>query len=194
MKRNWNLYALMLGLLVVSVCGCSEDRPEGFPELYPTTVTITQDGEKLADATVTLFPEDTSLSRWTVGGVTDSNGKVTLNTYSQYEGAPAGSFKVIVTKTETEGDPIPETPGPNSSSEERAAYDRAIKTGSFQVFQVVAAEYRAAGTTPLTVEITSGGPNDFPLDIGAAIKEEDIQASATSGGVSDEEYVPMGGE
>lgn len=190
MKRTANLSALVLGLLVMVACGCGEQRPAGLPELYPTTITITQGGANLAGATVTLFPEDTALSRWPVGGLTDENGKASLVTYGKYQGAPAGKFKVMVNKTVSEGDPIPEAPAQHASPEERAAYDRAIKTGSFEVFQVVAEEYRTAARTSLSVEIAASGPNEFTLDVGEAVKEKDIQASATG---SDSEYVPMGG-
>ncbi|MFG0262836.1 MAG: carboxypeptidase regulatory-like domain-containing protein, partial [Novipirellula sp. JB048] len=75
------------------------------PELYPATVTITQEGDGLADATVTLYPEDPALRRWAVGGVTDENGTATLRTHVKFPGAPAGRFKVMVNKTVTEGDP-----------------------------------------------------------------------------------------
>ncbi|NLZ03172.1 MAG: carboxypeptidase regulatory-like domain-containing protein [Pirellulaceae bacterium] len=172
----------------MAAAGCGEQRPEGFPTLYPATITITQDGANLAGATVSLFPEDSTLSRWPVGGMTDENGMARLITYGKFEGAPAGKFKVMVNKTVSEGDPIPEVPGQYASAEERAAYDRAIKTGSYEVFQVVAGEYRTADKTPLMVEIAPSGENAIVLDVGAAVKEEDIQASATQGG----EYVPMG--
>lgn len=192
MKRTANLPVLVLGLMVIAACGCGEQRPEGFPALYSATITITQDGANLAGATVALFPEDTALSRWPVGGVTDENGKTRLVTYGKFEGAPAGKFKVIVNKTVSEGDPIPKAPGQYASAEERAAYDRAIKTGSYELFQVVAEEYRTADKTPLSLEIAPGGENAVVLDVGAAVKEKDLQASATSGSPGGE-YVPMGG-
>jgi len=192
MRKTAGLSVLVLGVLVMGVSGCGEQLPPGLPELHPTTITITQGGENLADATVSLFPEDTALSRWPAGGVTDQNGKATLKTYGKYSGAPAGKFKVMVSKTVSEGDPIPDPPDQNASAEERAAYDRAIKTGSYEVFQVVAEEFRTADKTSLTVEIAAGGSNDFTLDIGEAVKEKDVQASATGGG-DGADYVPMGG-
>lgn len=191
MKRTASLSVLTLGLLAMSACGCGEQRPQGLPELYPASITITQGGENLAGATVSLFPEDTAISRWPVGGVTDESGKARLVTYGKFEGAPAGKFKVMVNKTVSEGDPMPDPPGPKASAEERAAYDRAIKTGSYEVFQVIAAEYRTANKTSLMVEIAPNGDNAIALDVGQAVKEKDIQASAT-GGAQGGEYVPMG--
>lgn len=190
MRRTASRTAGVLGLLLTGICGCSEPLPEGMPELYPAKITITQDGESLPGATVSLYPEDSALTRWPVGGVTDQNGTATLVTYGKYPGAPAGKFKVMVNKTVSEGDPIPEPPAQNASPEERAAYDRAIKTGSYEIFQVVAAEYRTADKTPLAIEVTADGENAFDLDIGEAVKEKDVQASATGSGGA--EYVPMG--
>jgi len=189
MKSTVSLQMLVLGLLMGGVCGCSEKRPEGMPDLYRTTITITQAGEPLGGATVSLAPEDSVLGRWPAGGVTDEEGRVSLTTYGKFEGAPAGGFKVMVNKTVSEGDPIPDPPERNASQEERAAYDRAIKAGSYEVFQVVAGEYRTADKTSLEIEVTSDGENTFALDVGAAVKEKDVQASAARGGG----YVPMGG-
>ena len=177
-------------LMLLSVGGCGDSRPEGMPELYPTTVTITQEGEPLADATVSLYPENSELARWPVGGKTDENGEAVMTTFAKYPGAPAGTFKVAVNKTVTEGDPVPEHPGRDATPEEIAAYDRAMKTGSFEAYRVVAEEYRTAGTTPLTVEVEAGGENNFTKDVGPAVKDLDEQASATGQG---DDYVPMGG-
>ncbi|WP_372721103.1 hypothetical protein [Novipirellula sp.] len=180
---------LMASALLVS--GCSEPRPDGMPELYPTSIAIMQNGTPLSDATVTLYSDDAALRRWAVGGRTDDAGTATLMTHTKYPGAPQGSFKVMVNKTETEGDPIPKHPGADATPEQLADYDRAMKTGSFQVIQVVAEEYRTAGSTPLRIDITADGENAFSEDIGEAVKEVDEQASATGAAAGD--YVPMGG-
>ncbi|QDS95209.1 hypothetical protein FF011L_40020 [Roseimaritima multifibrata] len=170
--------------------GCGELRPDGFPDLYPVTLVVTQDGEPLADAMVSLYPENSSLTRWPVGGMSDASGNVELVTYGKYEGVPAGIFKVMVNKTVHEGDPIPESPAADASPAERAAYDRAIKTGSRESFQVVQKEFRTADKTSLTVTVSPDAENSYTLDVGAAVKEKDQQASAVGGGSAD--YVPMG--
>ncbi|TWT74978.1 hypothetical protein [Allorhodopirellula solitaria] len=190
-NRTWAGAVAIALTLTFSFTGCGDSRPEGMPETYPTTLALTQAGEPLADATVVLYPEDSTLTRWPVGGVTDEQGEATLMTSTQYPGAPAGTFKVIVTKSVTEGDPLPKHPGQGATREQINEYDRAMKTGKFEVFKVIAKEYRTAGTTPLTVEVVSSGENTFSEDLGAAVKEIDKQASATAGG--DEDYVPMGG-
>ncbi len=186
---NFRLF-LVSGCLSALAIGCSDPRPEGMPDLYPATITVTQDGSPLAGAAVTLFPQDAALTRWPTGGTTDNSGVVTLHTYSTYPGAPAGTFKVTVSKTNTEGDPVPTHPGANATPEQLRDYDRAMKTGKFEVFQVVAAEHRMPNTTKLSVEVTPNGPNDFTLDVGPAVKDKQVNASA--GARSAEEYRPMG--
>lgn len=181
---------LISGCLLAIVIGCGEPRPEGLPELYPATITVTQDGSPLAGAAVTLLPQDAALARWPAGGTTDSSGVVTLHTYSTYPGAPAGTFKVTVSKTTTEGEPRPTHPGADATPAELSAYDRAMKTGNFEVFQVVAAEHRMPSTTKLSIDVTPSGPNQFTLDVGPAVKEKEVNASASAR--STEEYRPMG--
>lgn len=186
---NFRLF-LASGCLLALAIGCGDPRPEGMPELYPATITVVQDGSPLPGAAVTLLPQDAALTRWPVGGTTDDSGAVKLHTYSTFPGAPAGTFKVTVSKTVTEGDPLPKHPGIDATREQLSAYDRAMKTGKFEVFQVVAAEHRSPSTTKLSVDVTSSGPNEFTLDVGPAVKEKEANASASAR--STEEYRPMG--
>lgn len=181
-------FSVLLGILA-SVIGCNEPRLEGMPDTYPTSITITQDGAPLAGATVVLYPEDSSLTRWPVGGITDEQGKADMMTSSKYAGAPAGKFKVIVSKTVTEGDPLPKHPGQGATRDQINEYDRALKTGKFEIFKVVEKTYRTAGTTTLNVEVSAAGENNLTHDVGKAVKEPDVQASATSAA----DYAPMGG-
>ncbi len=185
MNRNasrWLLgWALVGAILTV---GCGESRPEGFPELHATTVTITQGGAPLAGADVTFYPQDSALSRWPVGGTTGSDGKVELTTFSKYTGVPAGTFKVTVQKVVTEGDPLPSHPGPNATRDQITDYDRALKTAKYEVFQTVEKNYLQFQTTPLEASITSG-INDLTFDVGAPVKVKNVAASATAGAAAE---------
>ncbi|TWU19632.1 carboxypeptidase regulatory-like domain-containing protein [Allorhodopirellula heiligendammensis] len=174
---------------MLAMVGCGESRPEGMPETYPTYVTITQGGTPLADATVVLFPEDSTLARWPVGGMTDEQGTAEMLTSTKYAGAPAGTYKVIVNKTVTEGDPMPKHPGQGATRDQINEYDRALKTGKFEMYKVVSKEFRAAGTTTLSVEVSATGENKFTEDVGSPVKDMDAQATAASAGGT---YTPMG--
>lgn len=186
-----SLPRLLASLLLVGlVVGCGEPRPEGMPALYPASVTITQDGQPLPDATVTLIPTDSTLARWPIGGVTDEAGITKLKTYIKFNGVPAGSFKVTVNKSLTTGDPKPVHPGASATPQQLSEYDRAMKTGSFQVTRVVAPKFRLPSTTSLSIDVSDKGPNEFPLDVGPAVSEKDAAASSRPGAAA--EYRPMG--
>lgn len=188
---NWGASVGVALVALLSVAGCGETRPDGMPETYPTSIIITQDGAPLAGATVVLYPEDSTLTRWPVGATTDETGTAKMTTSTKYAGAPAGKFKVIVNKTVTEGDPVPKHPGKDATREQINEYDRALKTGKFEIFKVVEQKYRTAGTTPLSVEVAASGENSFTEDVGKAVKETDVQASAMAD--DDPEYIPMDG-
>lgn len=181
---------LLIGPALIGLVGCGEPHPDGMPALYPASVIIMQDGKPLPDATVTLVPTDSALTRWPVGSVTDATGKAKLKTYAKYDGAPAGSFKVTVNKSETSGDTKPVHPGAKATPQQLSQYDRAMKTGSFQVTRVVAPKFRLPTTTTLSIDVSANEPNEFPLDVGAAVSEKDTASSSKPGAAA--EYRPMG--
>jgi 5-hydroxyisourate hydrolase-like protein (transthyretin family) len=122
------------------------------PPLVPVRITITQDGTPLADAAVTLINNDTSLSRWVVGGRTDASGVCNVCTQGKYSGAPHGSFKVLVRKEESE-----------IVNDEQNFYD------------VVEEKYKTVLTTDLTLEVPNSGATQT-FDVGKAIKKAIILA------------------
>ncbi len=102
-------YPLALILAAFVFNGCSkENRPDDLPKLYPVTLTFTLDGRPLDNALVNLVTEDKTISKWTVGSVTDAEGKAIIVTHGQFRGAPAGKFKVCVKKTELSGGQAPQ--------------------------------------------------------------------------------------
>jgi len=93
--------------LVILVCiGCSgENRPADLPVLYPVTLTILLDDQPLENAMVVLHTDDVSIAKWTVGSYTNAAGEAIIMTHGQFRGAPAGKFKVCVSKQELPGAP-----------------------------------------------------------------------------------------
>ena len=161
MKHFSILFSCALILLFV---GCGGDgRPDGMPALHATALTFTQGNTPLADASVTLSPDDASLSQWSIGGVTNNRGVVTIQT-NGFNGAPAGTFRITVNKTETEGEAAPRTEPVDNDAP-------FVETSNIRSFQVVAAEHRSLATTQLTVEITPGR-NAQTIDLGPAVREE----------------------
>jgi len=139
---------LLLSLLVPVVCaGCfgGPGKPAGLPELHPLALNLTQDGQPLANAVVTLKPLDNA-NIWAVGGVSDAQGAVKVMTAGNFPGAPAGKYKVTVIKTETE-------------------VNGKIKTD----YSVIDQKLTGPTTTTLEVDVTPG-KNVATLDVGKAVR------------------------
>ncbi|MDR0869495.1 MAG: hypothetical protein LBN39_01735 [Planctomycetaceae bacterium] len=129
------------------------------PKLQSVTLSFTQEGEPLAEATVVLVPQFPC--DWTIGGLTDASGSVKLRTHGKYEGAPAGQFKICVSKTVTEG----ELPKMDASS---------AVVPTIPTYEVVEPQYGNAQKTPLEIEITAGKKTFPPFDVGKAVKAKQI--------------------
>lgn len=143
----------------LSGCGGGSPKPDGMPELHRITLKITQGGAPLADASVQLVPLDATASRWVSGGSTDESGDVQIKTLGEFSGAPAGKYKVTITKSISEGDAgDPNDPGATSTQ---------------KLFHVVDLKFRAVDTTPAEIEVAAGSNSPDPIDVGASIKEED---------------------
>jgi len=161
MKQSLTLFSC-LSILLIAGCGGAE-RPAGMPPLHPTTLTFTQGGVPLAGASVTLSPQDAANTQWSLGGATDSKGVLNVQTQG-FNGAPEGTFKIAVTKTETEG-----TAAATESSDLGGASPAA--GGGSKSFHLVEAKYRSTGTTDLVLEVTAGR-NSQTFDLGPAVREE----------------------
>lgn len=154
----------LIALAVVSTSCKKEARPEGLPELYPFSIKLVQGGAPLEGANVTLQSDDPALMRWPCGGNTDAEGIAKLNTFG-FDGAPAGKFKVLVFKSETEGG------AQNSEEAAQMMRDRAADTS--QRFDLVDPKYKLDRTTPLSLEVVAGPDNPTPeFDLGEAVREE----------------------
>ena len=159
------LFTLLLCALILSTIGCGgTEKPDGMPPLHQTTLTFTQDGKPLAEASVTLSPQDAANTQWSLGGATDSNGVLKVQTQG-FDGAPEGTYKIVVTKTETEGAGAPVESSDDASVKPSAA-------GSVpKSFYLVDKKYRSVGTTDLTLEVKAG-KNAQTIDLGSAVREE----------------------
>ncbi len=152
-----NRTAALAVLLFLVACGCSaESVPDGLPDLYPTTLTIHQSGSPLVGASVQLIATDPVLGKWVSGGSTNAKGEVVVMTHGNFEGAPAGKFKVTVNKTQTEGQVAGNDPGVSSP---------------VKMYDLVDAKFRSVTTTPVEVEITAGENKPNVIDVGAAVKD-----------------------
>lgn len=147
---------LLAAVLSVAFLGCGPKgpkKPDGMPELFPCVLTLTKGGAPVDGAIVTLHPTSGD-SQWKPSGVSDAQGVVKLATYGNFPGAPAGSYKVTVMKSE----PIPE--------ENPMGID-APNGGVYEASDVyVDNKYAYATNTPLELEVAAGAPTEaaFELD------------------------------
>jgi hypothetical protein len=141
------------------------------PKLYPVTMTVTQEGEPLADAMVMLSHID---GQWPAQGTSDANGVIKkFYTNSQYPGVVAGKFKVCVRKVEREHaiDPKDIPPEPTDLQEK---FQWRMKYHEHRIppkeYDLVEAEYADPKTTPLEVEISVDKKNNLTIDAGKAVR------------------------
>ena len=140
----------LLGFLMV-FAGCGPKLPSDLPKLYPAQIEVVADGEKLAGATVSLYPMGDGES---VGGLTDGNGIAKLQTRGKYPGAPAGQYKVCVNWAVTVEGKTSQNPPPTDPVE----LDRYNKRVEYERSAIPALEpiYKDPKNSPLEVEIKEG--------------------------------------
>lgn len=163
--RRFALFCLLL-LSMPLIAGCTgAKKPADLPELYPVKITVIQDGKPLADASVTLN-DPTSASRFVVGYKTDAKGVAELHTDGKFKGAPAGKYKVLISKVYApEMDP---NEVPPEDPEARKEYDARMAELTAQQAETVAVEYKRPTTTPAEIEITSAGL-ETTIDVGEKV-------------------------
>jgi hypothetical protein len=144
---------LLLGAVSLSsIAGCSggnDKWTKGRPPLYKASGKITFNGKPLEDALILYNPASGDVA---ARAKSDPQGNFVLSTFGENDGAPAGSYKVVVTKIEY----IVKPTAYNSPEENAVA--KIPK-------HLLPKEYAKKETTPLTVEVTAAGPNEAVLEI-----------------------------
>ena len=144
-----------VGLMVLlTLAGCSEKLPDGMPKLYRVTLRFHQEGAPLDEAAIRLIPQFDC--PWVVGGSTNAKGEVQLKTHGNYDGVPAGKYKITVNKFVSEGE-LPKM----------GEYTPPMKH-----FNFVETQYTLPNETPLEIEIVSGKNKFEPFDLGKAVRLE----------------------
>jgi len=155
---NQRFFIFYLCGLVLLTAGCGGvKKPNGMPALHKTTLTFTQGGAPLSEATVSLVPLEGAVT-WPAGGVTDNNGVLRVKTMAQFDGAPAGNYKITVSKTEME----------NTGETTKSSDGDEISV--FKSYNLVDKKYRNANSSDLTLEVKSGA-NTETFDLGPAVRE-----------------------
>ena len=176
--RKTTVFSILLLAAFVTVIGCKgQKRPEGMPDLVPATFKLVQEGTPLEGAEVHLF---TTTHGFGVYGKSNAEGIVELKTHTDdYLGAPAGEYKVTVTKVEI----TPSEFGEEIPNEMIAAQEwQAKRSAEYRPsFDLVNREYKKQATTTLTLTINADGTTDpTDLELGAATHDEFIPPGSAS--------------
>lgn len=170
MHKHISCIVLIVSVILIFGCG-QQNLPKDLPKLHPTLIHMTQDGKPLADAVVTAVGAQGE-SKWSGAGKTDAQGLVKLFVNGQYEGMPKGTFKVLVTKIES--DPAPETPPEPDPQTDREAWVQWNQkfNGPHMIpksYNLVTPVYANRNKTPLEISVDEG-KNEFTLDAGKTVR------------------------
>jgi hypothetical protein len=145
------LLAMSAWLLAVVGCsgGSSDKWTQARPPVFKASAKVMYKGKPLEKALVLYHPASGEHSPY---GETDADGNVVLTTFDEHDGGPAGSYKVVVTKTEYELKPTA------FDSPEEKAVARIPK-------RLLPEKYSKKETTDLTAEIKADGENQTVFEI-----------------------------
>lgn len=144
---------LLLLLTASSVwIGCG--GPARLDGVIAATGVVTYQGQPVADATVVFAPQGPGRAAC---GRTDAHGRFQLTTLVSGDGLMPGKYQVTVSKTEVAG--------AMTEEESQAYFQKHGKPPKVTTKETLPAKYKTAATSGLTAEVTSGGKNDFTLDL-----------------------------
>lgn len=100
-------FCIVVGSLLAGLSGCGGSAAEKpLPTTVPVTGTVTLKGKPVVSATVTFVPQGETKGVECVG-FTDDSGKYQLKQIRGNEGAPPGSYKVVINQfVKGDGSPI----------------------------------------------------------------------------------------
>lgn len=133
-------------LILVGACACNGPPPPDRPAPVQGGGRVLLGEKALPGATVSFLSLD---GRVSCTGTTDDAGEFTLSTYASGDGAPPGTYKVVVSIDEFAVSP-----------EGKITHKRGAKA-----VPQVPGKYSRQADTPLQVEVTAAGPNRFQLSL-----------------------------
>jgi hypothetical protein len=144
-------FLILSALALLAGCSstASDKWTENRPQTFPAEGVVTYNGQGVAGASVTFAAvERTGVAAY---AITDAEGKFSLNTFGDRDGAAAGDYTVTITKKEVETTPNPRDPnGPPLKSVEKS---------------LIPARYASSGTSQLKATVKDGGENKFSFEL-----------------------------
>jgi hypothetical protein len=151
------LCLVILGSLVLVGCGGGDGAKH--VAVFKVTGTVTFQGNPLPRAIVTFSPKEGQPIAF---GTTNDMGEFTLTTYTDGDGAAAGSYGVVVNKTVSSG---PKTDAGHSTDPALATVSSHNASSSAASGSVVPAAYSDATQTPLNAKVEPSAENEFTFEI-----------------------------
>lgn len=164
MKTTHLVSILCLAGAVILGIGCS---PKAGVSTVPVTGIVTIDGSPAEGIAVTFSPQ--SPGARTAAGITDANGRFTLNTPGGGEGAVPGSYKVVFAavgggQAAPAGDPRA-AGGALSPEQMKQIKEAQAKPPAGGPAIKLPAKYTSVDTSDFTVEVKAGAKNEFTFDL-----------------------------
>lgn len=151
------------GALAIGCAGGAEGEAAKVPT-FKVTGKVTMQGAPIADAVVTFSPTENQPMAL---GRTNAAGEYTLTTYEGGDGAAAGLFKVMVTKTTTAAGatlPVAGQHDPDAAAKAQAQQHAAAggtPAGGKTTESLLPDRYGQPSTSGLEATVTEGGENKF---------------------------------
>jgi hypothetical protein len=161
MQRFLVIAGSVLSLAFSAVgCGDGAEGDTGRVETHEASGSITYKGKPLADAIVSFSPKG---SHPVALGRTDSSGNYSLRTYEDDDGAAAGDYVVLITKSAPSSTSGPAPHDAKSTGPGPAAHQsKASATASKSEIPV---KYNTAATSDLTATVKEDGENTFNFEL-----------------------------
>ena len=157
LERRTRAYVAVAYVGLLATLGCGS----GHSDMAPVTGTVTIDGNPVETGDIRFIPSN---GRSAMGEIVD--GKYTLRTYRENDGALLGSHRVSITamKTKRRKGLLPEPPA-DAPPEEHQAWRDQMESVGFDDFEwLVPERYSYHDRSGLTAEVKPGTNEiDFPL-------------------------------
>lgn len=152
-KRDVFLPAAMV--LIVSLAGCSGDPKDPLRKpTVPVKGVVNYKGKPLEGATITFVMEGDAIPAY---GKTDAEGKFTLKTYDEGDGAVIGLHTVAISKIEN--------PPATGIDQEGGKYVPPEGGAPPKTVYLIPQKYSLPGLSGLKAEVKAEGPNEFTFDL-----------------------------
>jgi hypothetical protein len=155
-------FSLVLLVATCTLVGCGGGDTAGQQPVFSVSGTVTMFDAPLADATVAFAPQ---AGQPTAIGRTDKEGKFELTTYDYGDGAAAGAFNVVLSKS------VPAKADSSSDDDEHDMDNNdddghsAEAAESGDKSELIPQQYTSSTDTPFHADVKTDGDNNFTFEV-----------------------------